>query len=125
MEPEWRDDRSAFFKDLESELVQNDISERSVETAFCNYLTKLNTVANLNVCATYQENDKAGNLKLLHVFARTHNAPLPVFLLGHGTVTENGAPGKKVQVDIKMTEDGDNSGVHLIPVVWKNRLFIF
>ena len=31
----------------------------------------------------------------------------------------------KVQLDIRSVKDGSRSGVHLIPVVWKKRLFLF
>jgi hypothetical protein len=125
LEPEWRDDRSPFFKELESELTQNDITDRSVETGFRNYLTKLNTVANLDVCGTYQENYQQNNkLKLLHVFGKTHTSPYQFF---YRTCNEfwKWSAWEKVQVDIRMTEDGDNSGVHLTPVAWKGRMFIF
>jgi len=124
LEPDWRDDRSPFFKELESELTQNDITDRSVETAFRNYLTKLNTVADLDVCGMYQENYGDGKMKMLHVFGRTHAAPYQFF---YRTCNEfyKWSAWEKVQVDIRMTEEGDNSGVHLIPVVWKKRLFIF
>lgn len=124
LEPEWRDDRSAFFKDLESELVQNDITDRSVENAFRNYLSKLNLVSNLDVCGTYQENDANGDLALLHVFARTHTAPYQFFYRTWNAYRKWSA-WDKVPVDIRVVENGNNSGVHLVPVVWKNRLFIF
>lgn len=125
LEPEWRNDRSDFFKELESYLVQNDITERSVEQGFRNYLTSFNEVANLEVCGMYQENyEEDGNLKYLHVFARTHNAPYKFY---YRTWNEDmkWSAWEKVQVDIRNVEDGDNSGVHLIPVVWKKRLFLF
>ena len=124
LEPEWRNDRSEFFKELESYLVQNDITERSVEQAFRNYLTSLNEVANLEVCGMYQENDDDGNLKYLHVFARTNNTPYKFF---YRRWNEFGiwSAWEKVQLDIRSVEDGNNSGVHLIPVVWKKRLFLF
>ena len=124
LEPEWRDDRSPFFKELESELTQNDISNRNVETAFRNYLTKMDTVSNLDVCGMYQVNDDAGKMKKLHVFGRTHNAPYQFFYRACSEFYKWGA-WEKVPVDIRMVEDGENSGVHLVPVVWKNRLFIF
>lgn len=124
LEPEWRNDRSEFFKELESYLVQNDITERSVEQAFRNYLTSLNEVANLEVCGMYQENYDDGKLKYLHVFARTHNAPYKFFYRTWNKHMKWSA-WEKVQVDIRSVEDGDNSGVHLIPVVWKGRLFLF
>lgn len=124
LEPEWRDDRSPFFKDLESELTQNDITDRNVETAFRNYLTKLNTVANLDVCGMYQENYPNGSMRFLHVFGRTHNAPYQFF---YRTCNEfyKWSAWEKVPVDIRVTEDGDHSGVQMMPVVWKNRLFVF
>ncbi len=124
LEPEWRDDRSEFFKELESELTQNDITDRNVETAFRNYFTKMNTVANLDICGMYQENNADGEMKKIHVFGRTHNAPYQFFYRTYNESYKWSA-WEKVQVDIRMTEDGEDSGVHLVPVVWKNRLFIF
>ncbi|KUO75916.1 MAG: hypothetical protein APF81_01625 [Desulfosporosinus sp. BRH_c37] len=124
LEPEWRDDRSPFFKDLESELIQNDITDQSVETAFRNYLTKLNDVANLDVWGIYQENDDVGAFKLLHVFARSHNAPYQFYYRTWNKYMKWSA-WEKIQTDIRCIDDGDNSGVHLIPVVWKKRLFLF
>jgi hypothetical protein len=110
---------------MESELTQNDITDRSVETAFRNYLNKVNTVANLDVCAMFQENySDDRRMKLLHVFGRTHNSPYQFF---YRTCDEfyKWSAWSKVPVDIRMTEDGFSSGVHLSPIVWKNRLIIF
>ncbi|MDO6433173.1 neuraminidase-like domain-containing protein [Flavitalea sp. BT771] len=124
LEPEWRDDRSVFFKELESELTQNDITLPNVETAFRNYLNKLNTVANLDVCGLHQENYFFGPMRYLHVFGRTHSAPYQFFYRTCDQFFKWSA-WEKVQVDIKVTEEGDNSGVQLAPIIWKNRLFIF
>ena len=129
LEPEWRNDRSEFFKDLESYLVQNDITDRSAEQAFRNYLSSLNEVANLEVCGTHRENygdggAKNGGLKYLHVIARTHNAPYKFFYRTWNEYRKWSA-WEKVQLDIRCIEEGDNSGVHVIPVVWKKRLFLF
>lgn len=54
LEPEWRNNRSEFFKDLESHLLQNDITERSVDQGLRNYLMSINEVANLDVCGMHQ-----------------------------------------------------------------------
>ncbi len=124
LEPEWRNDRSEFFKELESYLVQNDITDRSVEQAFRNYLNSLNEVANLDVCGMYQENYDDGSLKFLHVFACTRNAPYKFFYRRWNEYRRWSA-WEQVPVDIRFVEDGENSGVHLIPVVWKKRLFLF
>jgi hypothetical protein len=124
LEPEWRRNRSQFFRELESYLVQNDITERSVEQAFRNYLASLNEVANLDVCGMYQENDSKDILQCLHVFGRTHNAPYKYYYRTWNKYRKWSA-WEKVPVDIRTVENGDNSGVHLIPVVWKERLFLF
>ena len=49
IEPELKKDRSPFFKDLENELLQNEINQYTVETAFANYLEKLDGVAQLEI----------------------------------------------------------------------------
>lgn len=124
LEPDWRNDRSEFFKDLESYLVQNDINDTSVEQAFRNYLSSLNEVANLEVCGLHRENYDDGQLKYLHVFARTHAAPYKFFYRRWNEYRKWSAWGK-VPVDIRTVEAGVYSGVQLLPVVWKNRLFLF
>jgi len=124
LEPEWRDDRSPFFKELESELQQNDITAFTVETAFRNYLYKLNEVSCLNVCGVHEDS----NTQTLHVFARTLHAPYQYFYRTRDKFKHWGA-WEKVQLDIRGYEDldrsGEDSGVHLIPTVWKSRLFLF
>ncbi len=124
LEPDWRHDRSEFFKELESYLVQNDITDRSVEQAFRDYLTNLNEVANLEVCGLHKESHKDGKLKFLHVFGRTHNAPYK-FVYRTWNEFRKWSAWEKVPLDIRCVENGDQSGVHLLPVVWKNRLFLF
>ncbi|MCI0424095.1 MAG: hypothetical protein L0312_33610, partial [Acidobacteria bacterium] len=124
LEPEWRDDRSVFFKEFESELTQNDITTRSVETAFRNYLGKLNEVANLELCGLYEEKDEKGYFNKLHLVGRTHNGPYKFFYRTWNK-HHKWTAWEPIQADIRSVEDGANSGVHVIPVVWKNRLFIF
>src|SRR5215218_10649404 len=53
LEPELRDDKSPFFKEIESELLQSDITEDSAATALLNYLSKLEEVAKLEPCGIY------------------------------------------------------------------------
>ncbi|NOT09810.1 MAG: hypothetical protein HOP28_16580 [Gemmatimonadales bacterium] len=124
LEPEWRNDRSEFFKELEGYLVQNDITDRSVEAAFRGYLGRLNEVAHLEVCGLHRESYDDGALKYLHVFARTHNAPY-TFFYRRWNEYRKWSPWERLPVDIRSVDKGNNSGVHLIPVVWKKRLFLF
>jgi len=125
LEPEWRKDRSELFKDLESYLIQNDITDRSVGTGFRTYLAGLNEVANLEICGLHRETDADdGTFKCLHVFGRTHNAPYK-FHYRTWNKDQKWSTWEKVGVDVRCVDDGDNSGVHLLPVVWKDRLFLF
>ena len=142
---ELRDDKSPFYKELESELLQKDINSQTVSDALKSYLFKVDEVANLKVVGVFQEQstDKDGNPVFdkgnpvyvkLHVFARTRNAPY-FFYYRYFHISEgNWYPWEKVQVDIPSydleTREGDivsveNNGSYLIPIVWNNRLLIF
>ena len=50
LEPELRDNKSPFFKDLESELLQSDITDDTAAIALVHYLEKLDEVAKLEIC---------------------------------------------------------------------------
>ncbi|WP_158856392.1 ribosomal protein L7/L12 [Lunatibacter salilacus] len=127
LEPEWRNDRSELFKELESYLTQNDISNKTAEQAMRGYVNSLDEISNLDVCGMHREQYDNGKLKYLHVFARTNSAPYKFFYrkwdeFGKWTAWE------KVPVDIRSIEansNKDNGGVQLAPVIWKNRIFLF
>jgi ribosomal protein L7/L12/peptidoglycan hydrolase-like protein with peptidoglycan-binding domain len=128
LEPEWRNNKSQLFQELESYLTQNDINEQTAEKALGDYVHGLDAISNLDVCGMHQEDGNDGKLKYLHVFARTHSAPYTYY---YRTLDEFGrwSAWEEVPVDIRGTEasagNPDNSGVQLAPVVWKNRLFLF
>ena len=48
--PELRDDKTPFFKELESELLQNDINTDLVEASFVHLFRKLDQVSKLERC---------------------------------------------------------------------------
>src|SRR5262249_13622307 len=127
LDPSLRDDKSAFFQDFESALKKSDITGENVENAFRNYLYKLSEVSNMEVCGMYH----ATATQTLHVFARTHAAPYNYYYrtamapAGPNNNSWTWAPWQPVQLDIKSIDDGENSGVHLMPVIWKKRLFLF
>jgi len=115
---ELRDVKSSFFKELEGELLQADMNEELAETAMLNYLQKLDEVSKLEICAMYLKENEAGNKfeDVLHVFGRTSRGASRKyyyrrFELGYWTGWE------KINADIE-----DNP---ILPVVWKNRLFLF
>jgi hypothetical protein len=114
IEPELRKDRSQFFKDLENELLQNEINQSTVETAFTNYLEKLDGVAQLEVAGFYQEDD--GDNAIVHVFGRTTGAEPHIYYYRRYDYHQ-WTPWEKVDLDIQ--------GDYLIPAVIERRLFLF
>ncbi|MBS9405433.1 hypothetical protein KG088_17640 [Halomonas sp. TRM85114] len=116
LEPELRDDQSPFFKETMSELLQGDITEDRAAEALVGYLTKLEEVAKLEICGIhYEENGEGTANDIAHVIARTAGANRKYFYRRR----EGGfwTPWEKVGLDVE-----DNP---VLPVVWKNRLFLF
>lgn len=117
IEPQLRDDKSPLFKDLENELLQNDLTEENVENAFLRYLEKLDDISRLLVCGLYHQNDSGK--EIIHVIAKTKDLPplyyyrKYVIIDGTGTWTS----WEKVEVDIQTD--------HLIPVIYQRKLFLF
>lgn len=111
LEPELRDDKSPFFKEIESELLQGDITEDSAATAMLNYLSKLEEVAKLEPCGIY--NDETNDVD--HVIARTAGANRKYYYRRREGRTWT--PWEQIKLDIE-----DNP---VIPVVWRNRLLLF
>lgn len=114
IEPELKKDRSPFFKDLENELLQNEINQHNVETAFLNYLEKLDGVAQLEIAGFYQEDD--GDNAIIHVFGRTTGAEPHLYYYRRYDYRQ-WTPWEKVDLDIQ--------GDYLIPAVVNKRLFLF
>lgn len=112
--PELKRDRSPFFKDLEKELLQNEINQYTVEAAFANYLEKLDGVAQLEIAGFYQEDD--GDNTILHVFGRTTGAEPHLYYYRRYDYRQ-WTPWEKVDLDIQ--------GDYLIPAVVNKRLFLF
>lgn len=114
IEPELKKDRSVFFKELESELMQNEVSQETVEDAFIGYLEKLDGVAQLEIAGFYQEDD--ADETILHVFGRNRSTePHSYFYRTYDY--RQWTPWEKLELEIQ--------GDYLIPVVISRRLFLF
>lgn len=112
LEPELRDSKSQPYKDLEGELLQADITDELAEKALLTYLEKLDDISKLEICGMYLQENK----DWLHVFGGTTGASRKYYyrrLENNRTWT----PWEKVDLDIE--------GTPLLPLVWKNRLFLF
>jgi Tc toxin complex TcA C-terminal TcB-binding domain/Neuraminidase-like domain len=114
IEPELKKDRSQFFKDLESELLQNEINQYTVETAFTNYLEKLDGVAQLEIAGFYQEDD--GDDAIIHVFCRTKGTEPHLYYYRRYDYRQ-WTPWEKVDLEIQ--------GDYLIPAVLDKWVFLF
>jgi len=116
LEPEFRDDKTDLFEELESALLQGDISNDLAEDAFFNYLKKLEELARLEIVTMYVEEkplDPASNT--LHVFGRTYSTPHKYFYRRYAH--QMWTPWEAVSAQIE--------GDHVVAVVWRDRLHLF
>ncbi|HKV08115.1 MAG TPA: neuraminidase-like domain-containing protein, partial [Thermoanaerobaculia bacterium] len=115
LEPEFRDDKTHLFAELEGALLQGDVSSDLVEDAFLTYLKKLDELARLDIVAMHLEDNADPASNTLHVIGRTYSQPHKYFYrrYAHGMWT----PWEPVTAEIE--------GDHLAPVVWRNRLYLF
>ncbi len=116
-EPELRDDKSPFFKELEAELLQGEITEDSATVAILNYLSKLESVAKLHPVGIHHipANPGLRTGEIDHVLACTPGSRRKYFYrrreYGYWTAWE------QVKLDIE-----DNP---VLPVVWDDRVLLF
>lgn len=115
LEPEFRDDKTHLFSELEGALLQGDVSSDLVEDAFLNYLKKLDELARLDIVAMHIEDNPDPARRTLHVFGRTYSQPHKYFYRRYAH--QMWTPWEPVNAEI--------SGDHLAPVVWRDRLYLF
>lgn len=110
IEAELRDDKSFLFKELEDELLQNELTEFAAEQGLIKYLEKLDGIAFLEVVATWYQSD----IKTMHVFGRTKGGDPAIYYYRRFEQERAWTPWEKVELDI--------SGDHLLAFVRNNRL---
>lgn len=116
--PELRKNKTLFFKDLENDLSQNQITSDNVEAAFRTFLQKLDDVSRLEVAGIYHDDEA----NILHVFARTHGVPPTYYYRTYnypaGNITAGAWSGwEKINLDIKSEQ--------LVPVIYNRKLYLF
>ncbi len=121
IEPELRDNKSPFFEEFETELLQGEATDERVERAFRRYLEKLDDVARLEICGLYRqrETNQDGTVTkdILHVFARTRNEPHAYYYCSRDLSIGTWTNWEEIEVRIE--------GDHLIPAVHNGRLMLF
>lgn len=115
LEPELRDEKSPFFRDLEQELMQNEVTAESVEDAFRTYVESLDKVANLEIRAQYTE-VVGPDETYLHVIGRTRSSQGAEYYYRRRVNGARWTPWEKIDLEI-------NSG-HLVTAVHHRRLHL-
>lgn len=127
IEPSLRDNKTEFFKQFESELMQNELTNESLSGAVKNYIYSINNVSNLKAVGLYV--DQFDNNRL-HLFARTRTTPFQYFYNNYlpgalGTGYWQGWQSMKIEIPIATDPDGGDIGTFLSPIVFQGRLFVF
>ncbi len=123
IEPELRDDTTPFFRELQQELVQGDLTPERVEDAALEYLDRLTEVARLDVLAhvnqvetiTRADGDHEQAIDRLHVFARTRGTP-PAYMYTRRDESGIWRGWEKVECGV--------AGEHLVPLIHNRRLIL-
>ncbi|GAA1980208.1 neuraminidase-like domain-containing protein [Microbacterium pumilum] len=119
LEPELRDNKSAFFTELEDALMQEDVTTDAAERIYHDYLVKLDQVSRLDLLGMYEDtwsvNDEQAT-NVLHIFGRTKDTPALYFYRRCEDQTR-WTPWEPVPLDIQ--------GDHLTPIVYNGRLHLF
>ena len=115
LEPEFRDDKTHLFTEMESALLQGDISNDAAEDAFLAYLQKLETMARLEIVGLHVQDDADATLNTLHVIGRTYSQPYEFYYRRFSN--RMWTPWEPMGVELE--------GNHIAPVFWRDRLYLF
>ncbi|GHJ47905.1 hypothetical protein Cs7R123_52470 [Catellatospora sp. TT07R-123] len=117
LDPVLRDDKSPFFKELESELLQSDLTEETAAESLHHYLEKLGEVARLEIVGMYVEEAESGTRAddVVHVIGRTAGTRRKYFYRRQANLAWSA--WERINLDI---EDAP-----VLPVIWRGRLLLF
>jgi hypothetical protein len=113
IEPELLPGQSSFFKDLQNQLLQNEVTQTTAEDAFMAYLQKLDGVARLEMKGMWMQDDN----QTLHVIGRTYGGDPKIYYYRKLVNNRRWTAWEKIDLDI-------NSD-HIVPVVFNQRLYLF
>ncbi len=115
IEPDLRDNKSVFFEEMETKLMEGDVTVGAVEAAMSEYLLKLKDVAKLEPVGSVDARDSVTGKIINHAFARTYGEPHQFYY--RRLVEYEWTPWERVEVEIKSK--------HISPMVMLNRLYLF
>jgi|CXWL01.1.fsa_nt_gi peptidoglycan hydrolase-like protein with peptidoglycan-binding domain len=114
LEPEWRDDKTHLYQELESSLLQGDVTNQLAEDALYVYLKKLDQLARLEIVTMYAE-EKPPGPPAMHVIGRTYGLPHQYFYRRYAHQMWTAWEPVTTEID----------GEHLVAVMWRERLHVF
>lgn len=115
LEPEFRDDKTHLFQNLESSLLQGDLSNESAEDAFHSYLEGLEEIARLDIATMCREQRETPDQDIIHVIGRTQNKPGKYFYRRHANAMWT--PWEPLTIPIESN--------HVVASIWRGRLYLF
>ncbi|KAF2210002.1 hypothetical protein CERZMDRAFT_86627 [Cercospora zeae-maydis SCOH1-5] len=131
IEPSLRDDKTEQFKELESELLQKNMTAETVDSAIKRFVSNVARISSVEAIALCLE-PLGDSGKRIHVFARTHTTP---FAYLYNSFTSNKdlkgfwAGWQDLNIDIPHVDDprvkDSAGGSQLAPVVFQGRLILF
>jgi Neuraminidase-like domain len=114
LEPEWRDDKTHLYQELESSLLQGDVTNQLAEDALYVYLKKLDQLARLEIVTMYAEEFPSAP-PTMHVIGRTYGLPHQYFYRRYAHQMWTAWEPVTTEID----------GEHIVAVVWRDRLHLF
>jgi hypothetical protein len=105
--------KSSFLKDLESDLLQNDVTRDNVESAFLKYLEQLDGVSRLEVKAMWYDDAK----RTLHVVSRTYGGDPKLYYYRTFVEGRRWTPWQRIDQDI--------ASDHIVLTVFNHRVYLF
>ncbi|MCK8521359.1 neuraminidase-like domain-containing protein [Aquimarina sp. D1M17] len=125
IEPDLRDNKTELFRDLESELLQKEITAQNALDAYGKYMKGFEEISNLKIAGAYH--DLEGNKDTLHVFGVSNGEAKEYYYRtvrniyksqqNFSSVSVTSDSWKKLQLQIP-------TGI-ISPIIYNERLYLF
>lgn len=115
LQPEFRDDKTHLFQELEGKLLQGNLTSDLAEEAFHGYLQGLQEIAKMQMVTMYCEQHPDPAKNVVHLIGRVPNAAPKYFY--RRCSNSMWTPWEPISVSIE--------GDHVTAIVWRGRLHVF
>lgn len=126
IEPDLRDNKTFLFRELEDELLANEITEDTVVEAYARYLRGFDELAHLKIAGSFHEKDDDAKTDTLHLIGVSADEPPTYFYRrvedAHYGVSE---PGRATRWNAWKKIDIQIPSRRVAPIVYNGRLYIF